>query len=82
MKSFRREKDGSVSAVLEPEEVELLVQLATESAALADAARAGADPRRRSGAHPAASRRVPRRPRGVRRVPAVHHRRAGRSARR
>ncbi|GAA1443003.1 DUF2017 domain-containing protein [Leifsonia poae] len=42
MKAFRRERDGSVSAVLEPEEVELLVQLATESAALADAARAGA----------------------------------------
>ena len=43
MKSFRREKDGAVSAVFEPEEVELLVQLATQSAALADAARSGAD---------------------------------------
>ncbi|MEO7015876.1 MAG: DUF2017 domain-containing protein [Leifsonia sp.] len=43
MRDFRRERDGCVSALFEPEEVEIVVQLATESAALARAAQDGAD---------------------------------------
>ena len=43
MRDFRRERDGHVSAVFEAEEVEIVVQLAAESAALARAAQDGAD---------------------------------------
>ncbi|MFF1877477.1 DUF2017 domain-containing protein [Leifsonia sp. NPDC058230] len=43
MRDFRRENDGCVSAVFEPEEVEIVVQLATESGALARSAQEGAE---------------------------------------
>ena len=43
MRMFRREKDGSVSATFEPDEVEIIVQLAAESAVLAEAARSGTE---------------------------------------
>jgi len=43
VRDFRRESDGRVCAVFEPEEVEIVVQLASEGAALAQHARDGAD---------------------------------------
>jgi hypothetical protein len=55
MRDFRRENDGCLSAVFEPEEVEIVVQLATESAALARAAQEGAELR----ADPALIRLLP-----------------------
>jgi hypothetical protein len=55
MRDFRRENDGFLSAVFEPEEVEIVVQLATESAALARAAQEGAELR----ADPALIRLLP-----------------------
>ncbi|MFF1572341.1 DUF2017 domain-containing protein [Leifsonia sp. NPDC058292] len=45
MRDFRRERDGAVCATFAAEEVEIIVQLAGESAALADTARRGAEPR-------------------------------------
>lgn len=42
MKGFRRARDGRVTARFEPDEVEILVRLAGETAELAQAARAGA----------------------------------------
>jgi hypothetical protein len=55
MRDFRRENDGCVSAVFEPEEVEIVVQLATESGELARAAQDGVELR----ADPALIRLLP-----------------------
>jgi hypothetical protein len=43
MRDFRREADGMICAIFEPEEVEIVVQLAAEGADLAEAARQGTE---------------------------------------